>query len=826
MRHAAAVLALMAMSPVLAHLPAQSIATLVTKEAQASQTPAPLMTGDVSPAEAALRNAIAAGDSTRALAAVNDLPKDALLRQLHIGLIYHRAGAFAASNRALQAAEAMAEERYTKSLRQVLGAAVINETVSDYNPPAHERAFIHYYGMLNYLSLGNLDDALVEARKANQFLERYARDNGARTFTTDAAVEYLAGLLHQSGGDNNDAMVSLQKAMGAFDTYSQRYGVPRPKLVGIDAARVATRMGSADVAREIADRYELSAAEARPPAGSGELLVLVENGFVAHRVQEKLYVALLGTEVSALANGGIEAAVLVGLPIVDRITTLFQESSRGDEYAQHYSDGYVVGSLVSGGEVISMAWPRYSLQANAVDDVTVSIGTQRQAALVMDDLSAIAARSFEEEKSRIMRRAVFRAAGKFAVSKYAEAKAKAAAGGGFSLKGLAAGYGAKALVQGVGNATEVADIRSWSTLPAEIRTARFSLPPGEHHVTLTMLDGNGARRELDLGTVTIVAGKLAVRSAFVTGTSRGALARFEKARSGADVAAGAAVATGVPIAAPVASAQSAPVPLPATLASVIAARPLGASFKPLGNEVMRFALQLRGTPESEKRARAELSAYVTKQGTTDTVLVWNGGEGDTLAWGGRLGNALAPAGLYTWIVRTTTPRGDKPTQYTWTTTVDVDAPNGIAVAPEPAAPQYESETRTVREPNYAKKGRLMRHGLVWGVIGSVFTTVGYSMAVKAVASTPPGSGGRSTALAVWGTGAAGIGIGGLMVTSGALGQFPHDVQLPDPGAKVRNEDARRAHDAAVASVRAKNERIRNSAVMRVRIGGAAPGKRP
>ena len=112
--------------------------------------------GGVSTAEAGIRHYLARGD-TLALRSIAGLPGDTLLRLLHYGLAHHRLGHWQASNYALQQAEAIAEARYTKSLSQGLGSALINDKVLDYNPPPHERAFMHYYGMLNYLQLGDRD---------------------------------------------------------------------------------------------------------------------------------------------------------------------------------------------------------------------------------------------------------------------------------------------------------------------------------------------------------------------------------------------------------------------------------------------------------------------------------------------------------------------------------------------------------------------------------------------------------------------------------------------------------------------------------------------
>ena len=843
--------------------------------------------GGVSTAEAGIRHYLAAGDSL-ALRSIAGLPGDTLLRLLHYGLAHHRLGHWQASNHALQQAEAIAEARYTKSLSQALGASVINDKTVDYNPPPHERAFMHYYGMLNYLQLGDRDAALVEARKANVFLERYTRENGDRSYESDAAVQYIAGMLQWARGDRDDAIVSLRKAGQAYDTYRSRYGLPSPKFVGADLARSASLLGIDEVAADVTKTYGLTKADIAPSKGSGELIVLIENGYIAHRIEQKLYVPILKSESDALSTGGVAAAVLVGLPIVDRTLTLFQETNKGNEYAKAYQDGYIIGAMITGGDVFSIAWPKYSLWANGAEQVTVAVGTARQEGLVINDLSAIAARHFEEEKGRIIRRAIFRGAGKFALAKFAEKKAEqAAAKGGGGWMSELAGMGAKAIVQGAGNALEQADTRSWSSLPAEIRAARFTLPPGDHPVTVKVLDADGTIRNIDLGVVKIASGETVVRTAFVDGSYRGSTQRFAMAQQGVDFNAGTAVASGaLPAgssaslaggaagaagatgtaaqgmagmaaliagaaggAAPGAASQSgaaapatpAPVPAakpaeppppppPGALATVLAVRPVTSAIRPLAGETVRFAVQMRNSPERDRRERAQLALYVVRQGGDDTTLVWSGLEGDTASWDGMVGDSAAFTGWYAWNMRVTTPRGAYPTNYSWSTAVDVEAPNGRSLAQEPPEITPEPETRTVQRPDYAKKKSRLVWGLVFTGLGVGTSAAGYSMASTAIAGTPPGSAERQMAFNVW-TGGVAIGaIGAIVAARGWFKDYTHDVREPDAGAVQRNQEKRLERAEALKAVIERNETVRQSYVMRIRTlpnrQGASPGRRP
>lgn len=145
----------------------------------------------------------------------------------------------------------------------------------------------------------------------------------------------------------------------------------------------------------------------------------------------------------------------------------------------------------------------------------------------MDDLSAIAARDFEEQKPKILGRMVAR--GLFKEITASKAEAVAAQRGGV-VAGLLTRIGARTAA----TLTERADRRSWSLLPAELRIARFSLEPGTHNVSLRVRDSQGAPRVINLGEVAVQRGRLTVKTAFVTGSSQGNLARFKTATSQID----------------------------------------------------------------------------------------------------------------------------------------------------------------------------------------------------------------------------------------------------------------------------------------------------
>jgi len=476
--------------------------------------------------DAALRHYVVAGDSTALATIVRSGTQDSLIRLLSGGLYLHRLGRYEESNAALQAAEALAEDRYTKSVSQNVAAFMVSDLVVDYTPPALERAMIHYYGMINYLALGNLEEALVEARRVNAYLDRYNRDNGnRRSYSNDALVQYLAGLLHWTGGDDNDALVSLRQADAAFDAHRARYRITPPDGFGQDLVRFADRVGVPEVADEAAATYGVARTAAPAAVPTGELMVVVENGFIAHRMEEKIYIPITRREKRALGSGSIDSVIGVTANVLVR-TLLFmnQTSAEARSYLREYEGLVVLGSTVLDADLFSFAWTRYELDAHAATEVTVAIdGDAERGATVVTDLSAIASRDYEEQKPKFLARMIARGLFKQVAALKAEATAR-------ERGGAVAGFLTRLGSQAAATLSERADTRSWSLLPAELRVVRFSLPAGTHQVTLRVREETGGlARVIDLGPVEIRPNRLAVRTAFVTGRSLGDLRRFRAA---------------------------------------------------------------------------------------------------------------------------------------------------------------------------------------------------------------------------------------------------------------------------------------------------------
>lgn len=421
-------------------------------------------------------------------------PRDELVRQLQLGLVYHYAGKWEASNAAFEWAETEAQQRWTRSVTGQLGELVVNDGAAGYVPPAGEMALIPYYRLLNYLALGASDGALVEARKASDWLGRLS--DGKDPCVGDGFVHYLAGLAFRGAGERNDALVSYRNAERSFGACADKDAAEAPEWLGAELYRAAVDAGVQGVADSAAARYRLAHLATRADAGTGELVVFVENGWVAHRASADVHVPIFPSEVDGVDGGDAGQVAEAAARVIGHLIGNVQEQAYWGE-ALDDQPGFQALAMADGAYVMKLAWPEYRLEAADAPAVRVVVDSQMVDAPVVEDLSAVMLRRWQSERPAVFSRMVGRGIVKFLAASALERQAR-------KKHGDAAGWVTGRLANIAGNALERADTRGWTLLPNRISVARFTLPAGEHTVRLEVVDATGAvTQTLDLGRVTL-----------------------------------------------------------------------------------------------------------------------------------------------------------------------------------------------------------------------------------------------------------------------------------------------------------------------------------
>ncbi|HEX2165676.1 MAG TPA: hypothetical protein VHG09_00440 [Longimicrobiales bacterium] len=463
--------------------------------------------------EARIRHMLASGQAELSLAgrgSANNLPDDEVLRVLYEGVIAYYAGDYEESAHLLDIAGTLADDRITKSVSRSALSLVSNDRILPYEPGRTERLMIPYYAALARLRMGDVEGAAVEARRLSMLLQLYGDDAEPLDPRLEATLRYVTGAIFEAHGDWNDSRVAYRNA------------------VALDSALAIPVDRSVD--------------------STGSVVVILEQGFVAHRVEQGLSVMLLPQEVDLIANGeSDERASALGFVAARTLAEASRQPFGFDDSYRDYrpatlfvpppSDPSLVprrrakvvcrtveessnatdGNGSAGRKevckeeepeidelpyLLKVAWPVYRSDSRPATDARL-IGTADTTTFVgLANVSRGVVSDFQAERALVVARTVARGAAKLAIAKGAEKKIEEKNETAGAIIGLLGNIGSVLL--------ERADTRSWHLLPAGISIARVQLPPGEHQ-----LQASVGARTVDIDRVRVRAGSVSIVSARV-----------------------------------------------------------------------------------------------------------------------------------------------------------------------------------------------------------------------------------------------------------------------------------------------------------------------
>ncbi len=432
------------------------------------------------------------GDLPAAVGALDKSPlatsdRNRFLYHVQRGHLLHLAAEWEASNREFELAAAAAAELAPASLSGTAADYTINENVKAYSGEDFERAYVHYYVALNYLMLGDREGALVECRRLDEvFRELDARyEEGTRRYEEDGFIRYLAALVYESEGKLDDARVDYELALRAYEG---------------DAGR-AIGVGVPDgLVRSLAEYDEFrDAGRLRPGAGAdraglaqpGEIVIVIDSGWAPFKVEKSIEVPIYRPFVPEELRGTSNLAAVVKIAYPE-FESVWQKPG-----------GFLVGATpVDGSSVARDAWAERT-----------------------QDMDALAQWTLQRRIGFVKLRSTLRATMKqiaLATAKHEEAKRRgqdtdrpfSSPSGEGSVWAWILGWIIEDVATRAVAETEVADTRSWVTLPAEMWLARIQVDPGEYEVSI---QPSGAAAPVVLGRVTVPPGGKAFRVARVFG---------------------------------------------------------------------------------------------------------------------------------------------------------------------------------------------------------------------------------------------------------------------------------------------------------------------
>jgi len=390
-----------------------------------------------------------------------------LLYLYETGLVLHYQGEMISSNEAFSRAEQLYEELYTKSISRGAASLVTSDNVIKYRGERYEIALTHYYQVLNYLELGDLQGAVVEARKINQLM-RLFEDDG-RPDAVDPFLEYLTALIYHAAGEYNDAEVSYRRAQEAYSSNGPGFGVTMPSQLPCDRAENLFRLGRSREANDIIAANECVA----PNDDDGTIVLFLEGGFAPYRIEQNISMPIYKNELSGDVDDDYAWTVYnrYGQPLPRRVKVQYWLK-------------------VSIPELVIDPFPFPNGQVAArTDAVNYSARTW-----TVENIEVQAANAFEERRMQIIIKTILRGIAKY-IAKQEAADEDEIAGW---------------LVNLFNVVTETADTRGWTTLPQSIRMARMEVPAGTYDLDVMLVNEFGG------GDVKFVIPGVTVRSGHAT----------------------------------------------------------------------------------------------------------------------------------------------------------------------------------------------------------------------------------------------------------------------------------------------------------------------
>lgn len=388
--------------------------------------------------------------------------RNRLLYSMDRGMTLHLAGDYAQSNNLLEQAAVEVERLYTRSIRTETAAFLTNDNMLPFEGDPYEHVMINVVKALNYAAMGQLPEAVVEARQIDHrlnVLSDSAKDKDG--YREDAFARYLTGVLYESTGDLNNAFIAYRKAYEIYEATKGWSRTPMPPMLRADLLRTTDALHMTtefeEYRRQFPETHWVSRGE---QPNLAQVVVIGYNGRAPRREETFLDIPI--------SLGALQLVLL----------------NRGVVHASNRQERRVADSVLYGlnGRVVRVALPRLVAQKTQVMRESVSLVPKEGAPIsatseLVYNGTALAERALSDRMPGITTKALARAAVKFAAAEAATRGSQHAVNkGDAQWVGLLVGV----LTHGLAVASEAADTRSWRTLPDEIQISRLWVPPGEY----------------------------------------------------------------------------------------------------------------------------------------------------------------------------------------------------------------------------------------------------------------------------------------------------------------------------------------------------------
>lgn len=374
--------------------------------------------------------------------------RDRLAYLLNRAVLLRMTNDFVSSNAALEKSKTLIEDLNAFSIIEQTGALAINDAQRSYAGEPHEHILLHLYAALNYLQLDQIDSARVEILQVNLRLQKLAEALSQEENTNSTHAFNEEPFAYYLTGMIYDELGEWSDAMIAYRHAYKAY------------RRSAKNQGLAVPLFLEKDLLRLS-----NEMGLDEELSLYKEAFNHDDYLTVNEMKQQGELIFILHNG------------------LAPMKKQHDIRVMNFNTG----------RLISIALPYYVTNHRHAIYAEIFIDGQQHPLTVVSDIAALAHKTLEAQLPALTLRAIARAVIKDNAARRVNENT-----------GPLAGF----LINIAAAVTEVADTRSWWSLPHNIQLMRTVLPPGNYKLSVKLYgQHNNLLAHLPLNDVTVTAGE-------------------------------------------------------------------------------------------------------------------------------------------------------------------------------------------------------------------------------------------------------------------------------------------------------------------------------
>jgi hypothetical protein len=397
--------------------------------------------------------------------------RNRLLYLFEKGKMAHLMRQYDSSNLFFNEADLFIEDART-SVQDVALGTLLNPMMETYKGEDFEKFMVHYYKALNYLGLGQSDEAMVEARRIT--LQSYAQQEKAGSnpnrYSDDAFALMLQGIIYEQSNDINNAFISYRNAVDLFlKNKNLWYGVSLPDQLKQDLLRTAAANGFMDEVQRYSDLLNTTL-QPEPNAAGGELVLFWENGLAPVKQEENFFFSLtkdgLGNFVFTDATGSVNVPFIFD-------NNLNKDNIKATDIRS-----------------LRVAFPKYLEQPVFYTQGIVSANNAQYTFENAENINDLAFATLKERFVKDMTKTLSR----LAIKKLAEAAARPKSDD----KNKDEKEAMAAAIQVFSFVTEKADTRNWQSLPHTILYTRIPLQRGTNNLTINFTGQNQQTKPISL----------------------------------------------------------------------------------------------------------------------------------------------------------------------------------------------------------------------------------------------------------------------------------------------------------------------------------------